>query len=138
MNRHIRQGFIAGSIGAIILVIIMYILRGIGLGEPGFVLMYRGAFGENHQAEQLISALIFIISGGFWGIAFALLIKNPNILKGFLFGILPTLWLWIVVNAFLHKPLFNDFQPMGIIMPIVFNMVIWGSFVGWYLKGKFK
>jgi hypothetical protein len=65
-----------------------------------------------------------------------LLTRSPTVLKGFLFGILPTLWLWIAVNAFMGKPLFNDFEWKGIVMPIVFNMVIWGSFVGWYLSKR--
>jgi hypothetical protein len=27
---------------------------------------------------------------------------------------------------------------MGIIMPVVFNMIIWGSFIGWYTSRKIR
>lgn len=133
MKASIKTGFIAGCIGAIILVIIMYIMKAAGLGEPGFIGMYRGMTHSENASDPLIAGLLFVLAGGgIWGIIFALLVKNPTLLKGFLFGILPTLWLWVAVNAMLGKPLFNGFEIKGIILPLVFNMVIWGSFVGWY------
>ncbi len=137
MKVSIKTGFIAGCIGAIILVAIMYILKEAGLGEPGFIGMYRGMTHSNSSSDPFIAALIFIVAGGgIWGILFALLVKNPTLLKGFLFGILPTLWLWVAVNSMLGKPLFNGFNLMGIVMPVIFNMVIWGSFIGWYCSRK--
>lgn len=137
MKVSIKTGFIAGCIGAIILVIVMYIMKAAGLGEPGFIVMYRGMTHSTSASDPLIAGLLFVIAGGgIWGILFALLVKNPTLLKGFLFGILPTLWLWVVVNSMVGKPLFNGFEMMGIVMPLVFNMVLWGSFVGWYCSRK--
>ncbi|MEO6916451.1 MAG: DUF6789 family protein [Chitinophagaceae bacterium] len=133
MKASVKTGFIAGCIGAIILGIIMYIMKAAGLGEPGFIGMYRGMTHSDSPSDPLIAGLLFVIAGGgIWGILFALLVKNPTPLKGLLFGLLPTLWLWTGVNAMLSKPMFNGFEVMGIIMPLVFNMLIWGSFVGWY------
>lgn len=131
-----KTGFFAGSVGAIILVAIMYILQAAGQGEPGFIGMYRGMMGDKGVNGEIIGAILFILSGGIWGVLFALLVKNPTALKGFIFGILPSLWLWIAVNAALHKPLFNNFEMKGIIFPLIFNMVIWGSFTGWYCSKK--
>ena len=136
MNSKLLRGFIAGAIGAFILVIIMYILKAMGMGEPGFVSMYTAAFGEGGATDEYAAALIFIVSGGIWGLIYALLVKRPTVVNGFLFGFLPTLWLWIAVNAFIGKPLFNGFEAKGIIMPLIFNMVIWGSFVGYYLSRR--
>jgi hypothetical protein len=136
MNPRIKNGFAAGTLGAAILVVIMYITKAMGMGNPGFVEMYRAEFGASSMADHFIAAILFLISGGIWGIIFAILIKNPTILKGFLFGIVPTLWLWTAVNAFMGKPLFNDFELKGLLMPVIFNMVIWGSFVGWYTSRK--
>ncbi len=137
MKVSIKTGFIAGCIGAIILVVAMYILKAAGLGEPGFIGMYRGMTNTNSPSDPLIAGLIFVVAGGgIWGIIFALLVKNPTLIKGLLFGILPTLWLWVVVNAMLGKPLFNGFNMMGLLMPLIFNMLIWGSFVGWYCSRK--
>ncbi|MEO6637206.1 MAG: hypothetical protein ABIN25_02950 [Ginsengibacter sp.] len=138
MNNRILQGFIAGCLGAIILTALMYVLKAAGMGEPGFVAMYEGKFGPNPPGGQFMAALLFIISGGIWGIVFALMIKKSTVLKGFLFGLLPSLWLLVVVNYALDKPLFNDFKPMGIIMPLIFNMGIWGSFIGWYMSKRNK
>lgn len=137
MKASIKTGFIAGCLGAIILVIAMYILKVAGLGEPGFIGMYRGMTNGNSPSDPIIAGLIFVLAGGgIWGIIFALLVKNPTLFKGLLFGLLPTLWLWVVVNLMLGKPLFNGFSPMGLVMPLIFNMVIWGSFVGWFCSRK--
>lgn len=137
MNNRLAQGFIAGAIGAIILAVIMYIMKAAGMGEPGFVQMYQGAFGgPNPPTDQILGAILFIISGGIWGAIYALLVKHATVLNGFLFGILPTLWLWVAVNAFLKKPLFNGFDVKGLVLPLIFNMVIWGSFIGWYMSKR--
>jgi hypothetical protein len=136
MNTRIKNGCTAGTLGAIILVAVMYVIMAIGMGDPGFVEMYRAQFGTNPPADHIIAATLFIASGAIWGIIFALLVKHPTVLKGFLFGILPTLWLWTAVNAYFGKPLFNDLEWKGLLMPLIFNMVIWGSFVGWYCSRK--
>jgi hypothetical protein len=137
MNNRLSHGFLAGCIGAIILVVIMYLLQAMDMGAPGFVGMYRQVFGENPPADQFIAALLFIISGGIWGLLFGLLVKAPTLLKGMLFGLLPTLWLWTAVNGALGKPLFNGFETKGLLMPLLFNVVIWGGFVGWYMANRF-
>lgn len=138
MKHSLATGFIGGCLGAIILVAIMYIMKAAGSGDPGFVAIYRSTIGSNPPADEIIAAILFIICGGIWGLIFSLLVKQPTILKGILFGLLPTLWLWIVVNAFLGKPLFNGFNLKGIIFPLIFNMLIWGSFLGWYTSRKMR
>lgn len=138
MKNVLKTGFIGGCIGAIILVIIMYILMGAGMGDPAFVKMYHGAFGVHSAADQIIAGILFIISGGIWGLIFTWMVKNPTVAKGMLFGFLPTLWLLIIVNAVIGQPLFNGFHAKGIIMPIIFNVVIWGSFVGWYASRRVR
>ncbi len=98
--------------------------------------MYRSTFAANQPIDHFIAAILFIISGGIWGVVFGLLVKYATIIKGMLFGILPTLWLWVAVNGFLGNPLFNGFEAKGLILPILFNVVIWGSFIGWYMAKK--
>ncbi|MEO5908716.1 MAG: hypothetical protein ABIR50_09070 [Ginsengibacter sp.] len=138
MKHSLATGFIGGCLGAIVLVIIMYIMKAAGMGDPGFVGTYRATIGSNPPADQIIAALLFIISGGIWGLIFTWLIKKPTVLKAILFGFLPTLWLWVAVNAFMGKPLFNGFELKGIIVPLIFNMLIWGSILGWYVSGKIR
>lgn len=136
MDNRLLQGFVAGCIGAVLLVIVMYILQAAGMGEPGFIGMYKGAFGPNPPGGAVVAAILFILSGGVWGLLYAVFVRHATVLNGFLFGILPTLWLWIAVNAFIGKPLFNGFEAKGLIMPLIFNMVIWGTFVGWYMSRR--
>lgn len=137
MTARLKQGFIGGCIGAIVLVIIMYIMQAIGMMEqPAFVSMYHGAFGENPPADQVIAIILFVLFGGVWGLLFGWMVKDPTIGKAMLFGFLPTLWLWVPVNAYLGKPLFNGFEAKGLIMPIVFNVVIWGAVLGWYMQKR--
>ncbi len=47
-----------------------------------------------------------------------------------LFGILPSLWLWVVVAPVVGNPLFNGFTTQGILMPLLFDVILWGTFVG--------
>jgi hypothetical protein len=137
MKHSFKVGFIGGCLGAIVLAIIFYIMQAMGKGIPGFVSTYRATIGI-HPADQVVALILFIMSGGIWGLIFAWMVKRPSILKGILFGILPNLWLWIVVNGALGKPLFNGFSLMGILGPVIFNMLIWGSILGWYVSKKLK
>ena len=135
MKHALKVGFVGGSIGAVVLALITYAMQAAGKGEPPFVSTYRATVGI-HPADQLVAVILFIISGGIWGLIFTWMVKRPTILKGMLFGLLPNLWLWIVVNAAVGKPLFNDFSLIGILGPVIFNMLIWGGILGWYAAKK--
>ena len=137
MKHSLKTGFIGGCLGAIVLAIITYLMEAAGKGVPPFVSTYRATIGS-HPADQLVALILFILSGGIWGLIFGWMVKRPSILKGILFGILPNLWLWTAVNGTLGKPLFNGFTLMGIVGPIIFNMLIWGSILGWYAARKLK
>lgn len=137
MKHALKTGFIGGCLGAIVLAIIFYLMQAAGKGIPGFVSTYRATIGA-HPADQVVALILFIISGGIWGLIFTWIVKRPTIGKGILFGLLPNLWLWIAVNGFLGKPLFNGFTLMGIVGPVIFNMLIWGSILGWYASRKLK
>jgi hypothetical protein len=137
MKHSLKVGFIGGCLGAIVLAIIFYIMQAMGKGSLGFVSTYRATIGT-HPADQLVALILFIISGGIWGLIFTWMVKRPTVIKGILFGLLPNLWLWIVVNGVLGKPLFNGFSLMGILGPVIFNMLIWGSILGWYASRKLK
>jgi hypothetical protein len=135
MKYALKTGFIGGSIGAIVLALITYAMQAAGKGVPPFVSTYRATIGM-HPADQLVALILFIISGGIWGLIFTWMVKRPTVLKGILFGLLPNLWLWIAVAGALGKPLFNGFTLMGILGPVIFNMLIWGSILGWYASRK--
>ena len=138
MNDRLKNGFIGGLLGALLLIVVMYLMQLMGMGEPAFVKMYRGMFGApNPPTDHVISGLLFLLAGGLWGLLFAAMVKHPTIIKGMLFGLLPTLFLWVVINPIIGQPLFNDFTAKGLLMPLLFNVVIWGTFIGWYMEKRY-
>ena len=138
MKHRLIIGFIGGCLGAVVLALISYLIQALGNGSiPPFVSNYRATIGT-HPADQVVALILFIISGGIWGLIFTWMIKRPTVIKGILFGILPNLWLWIVISNYFGKPLFNGFTLMGILGPVIFNMLIWGSILGWYAWRKLK
>lgn len=138
MSNRLLVGFTGGVLGALALVLIMYAMQFAGLVTPTFIRMYQAAFGVNPPMDHIISAIIFLLLGGIWGMLFAVFVKHPTTLKGFMFGILPTLFTWLVLNPLVGEPMFNDFTFIGILMPILFNMVIWGTFIGVYTAYNYK
>lgn len=139
MKAYLSSGFVGGFIGAIILGIISYGMKGAGMGDPPFVVMYHFTFGSHSPViDQIIAAILFFISGGIWGLIFTWMVKKPTIVKGMLFGFLPNLWIWTVLNFYMGQPLFNGFSAKGIIGPIIFNVIIWGGFLGWYVSRRIK
>jgi hypothetical protein len=138
MSSRLKTGFIGGVIGALILIVVMYILQLAGMGQPAFVGMYRAVFGSQPPVDHIIAGILFLLSGGLWGLLYAAIVKHSTVLKGMLFGLLPSLFLWVVINPIIGKPLFNDFSTKGLLMPLLFNVVIWGTFIGWYCSARYK
>ncbi len=139
MNKRILQGFFAGVIGAIILAAMMYSLQAANLsGAPGFVGIYRAVLGATSpQFEHIFGAIGFVLAGGLWGCLLAAIVRQPTTLRGMMFGFAPTLFLLLVIAKIVGQPIFGGFTVRGILLPIIFNVVIWGGVVGW-LTGKLR
>lgn len=137
MKDRLKIGFVGGVLGALILVVVMYVLQLAGMGDPAFLKMYNAVFNSTPPLDHIISIILFLISGGLWGMLFTAITKHPTILKGILFGLLPSLFLWVVINPIIGQPVFNNFTLKGILMPLLFNVVIWGTFIGWYASTKY-
>ena len=136
-SKKLGKGFIAGFWGAVVLIIVMYVFEWLGwIGEPGFVGIYRSFFKSDSIISQIIAAVLFAISGGIWGFLYALFTRHSTIFKGAVFGLLPSFWLWVVVLPTIGKPIFSGFTTKGILLPILFNVVIWGTFVGAYMHSE--
>lgn len=131
-----KRGFIAGFLGAVVLIVIMYVMQIAQIGDPAFVGIGRAVLGDGMSpvALNILSLIGFAIAGGIWGLIYVALVKNPTILNGMLFGFAPTFFLWLVIAPLTGKPIFNGFTLPGIVLPIIFNVVIWGTFVGWFLS----
>jgi ammonia channel protein AmtB len=136
MNK-ITKGFVAGVIGALILAAIMFLMFSVNLGgAPGFVGIHRKMFGESVPIDYILGTFGFAVAGGIWGAIYAAVIKNPKVVSGMLYGFVPTLFLWLVISPLMSGALFNGFAAKGLIMPVIFNVVIWGGFVGCFLSRK--
>ena len=134
---NVTKGFIAGAIGALILSAIMFMMFFANLGDaPGFVAIHRKMFGESVPLDYILGTIGFTIAGGIWGAIYSLIVKNPSVISGMLYGFVPTLFLWLIISPLMSGAFFNGFAAKGLIMPMIFNVVIWGSFVGWYLSRK--
>lgn len=134
MKASLKDGFVGGLIGsvAVLLALSLLVLVGFAPKAP-FVGAYQAVLGGGWVTAAVVGGLLFLFFGALWAVPFALLIPNPTILKGVLWGLLPTLWMWTFVPAVLTGgPLFGGFAVQGLVMPIIMNCLIWGSIVGWY------
>ena len=55
-------------------------MQAINQSIPPFVSTYRATIGI-HPADQGVALILFIISGGIWGLIFTWMVKNPTIIK---------------------------------------------------------
>lgn len=127
-----KRYFWGGFKGALILIAIMYGMKYYGYaGNPGYLNVYYTVTVEiNPIFDHIAAGFLFALSGGLWGILF-IFVKDPTAWKGLLYGIVPTLWLWIAVMPFSGGEIFGGFQQQAIVMPLVLNCLIWGSYLGY-------
>ena len=98
-----------------------------------FVGQWQAFFGGGWQLATVLGGLAFVAIGTLWGAPFAW-VPRPTILKGMLWGIVPTLWALVAWPAINGQPVLADGDPKGIVLPILMNVVIWGSILGWYTQ----
>ena len=127
-----RTGFVAGTLGALVLVALFYLQWAAGLGgPPGFVGNFRALVGELGAFDHVLGAALFALSGGVWGAVYGWLVVRSAVWKGMAFAVLPTLWFWVAVAPATGKPLFLGGDPKGLGLSLFFNVVVWGAFLGW-------
>lgn len=134
MQDRLRIGFIAGALGALAITVIMLVMQ-LAMGTtPMFVGTYQSVLGPaSLVVAELIGGVLFVLSGAVWGMLFTALIEQPTLAQGMLFGLAPALWLWLVVAPLmLGQPVFFGFQVPNLVMPFIFNVIVWGSITGWY------
>lgn len=114
---------VAGALGLLVL-----------LGQipkAPFVAAWQGMVGGGWVAAAVLGGAAFIAIGTLWGLLMTF-VPNPTIVKGLLVGIVPTIWALVVWPAIQGNPILADGAPKGILIPVVMNVVIWGSILGWY------
>lgn len=134
MKASIKTGFVGGLIGgaAVVLTVSLLVFVGV-IPKAPFVPAWQSMFGGGWVAAAVLGGLLFVVGGGIWGALFALLVPNPTVLKGVLFGILPTLFSGLFVTpVVIGGPVFNDFALLPNLIGLTMNCLIWGSLTGWY------
>lgn len=130
-----KAGFREGAIGALILAVLLYVLTFFGaIKEPIFVENFKDFFGVLGFFAHPASLLIHMILGGFWGFVFTLIPVKKSYLTGAAYGIVPTLWIWLIAYPSMFLPLFGGGDMNLLIQPLVLNIPIWGGFVGYRLS----
>jgi hypothetical protein len=134
MRSRLQSGFIGGALGSCFIAAIMLVMQAVGGVTPMFIATFNATLGP---ASPIVAGIaggaLFVLSGALWGVPFGALVRSPTIWKGIAFGLVPALWLWIVVAPMmLGKPAFFGFAPPKLLLPFVFNCLVWGTTVGWY------
>jgi hypothetical protein len=131
-------GGIAGALGSVFLAALMYVLFWGNLVTPTFLAAERAWFGQHGLWDHVLGVIGYVVAGGVWGAIFGLLVPRPTMLKGMLFGVLPTLFLWLVVAPLMHQPLFLGGRAPALLLPLLFNVLIWGSYVGRFCERRLR
>ncbi len=137
MISRIRSGFVAGTVAALALAALFYVLLAAGVGDtPGFVGTFRFTFGEHGLIDHALGLALYAVSGGIWGALYAWLVPRNAVWKAMLFGIVPTLWFGTAVLGATGKPLFLGGDPTKLAMSLVYNCLIWGGVLGLILARR--
>jgi len=138
MQERLRIGFVAGALGSLAITVVMLIMQLAMGATPMFVGTYQSVFGPSSLVvAELVGGVLFVLSGAAWGTLFTALIKQPTLVKGMVFGLVPALWLWLVVApVMLGQPAFFGFQVPKLVLPFLFNVIVWGSVTGWYSAAR--
>ena len=134
MSASPRVALTGAFLGSLAVVGVFGLLLLIGqIPKAPFVAQWQDFFGGGWVAATLLGGAAFVIIGTLWGLPFAW-VSDPTIPKAMAYAVLPTLWAlgaWPALNG---QPVFAGGDPVGILVPVGMNVVIWGSLLGWYTR----
>ena len=126
-------GAVAGLIGSGVAAVTWYALHWAGVASaPPSLVTINKTMGLAGVAAVALGLLASIVAGGVWGGIYGLAVTKPSILTGMLFGLLPALFQWVVLAPLSRQPLFFGVTPIGIGLPVLFCMLVWGGIAGYY------
>lgn len=132
MTASLKTCFIGALYGSVAVALSLALLALIGqIPKAPYVGNWQDLVGGGWVTGAVLGGLAFILIGALWGLPFSL-VKNPTVLKGMLYGLVPALFGWIVLPLVMGGALFGDFALMALLIPFVMNVLIWGSILGWY------
>ncbi|MEL6614397.1 MAG: hypothetical protein AAFQ43_01590 [Bacteroidota bacterium] len=137
MKATLRDAAIGALIGSLAVVGTFGLLVVIGIVRVApWVAMWQALIGgEGWIVPALAGGVLFIAIGVLWGLPFVL-VEEPGPFKGFVYGIVPTLWAWTGMPLLMDAAPMGGLDPVNMGLPVVMNCVIWGSILGWYTREK--
>ena len=134
MHASIRAVLTGALIGSVAVVGAFGLLVLVGqIPKAPFAAQWQTLFGGDWRTGVLLGGLAFVAIGTLWGLPFAA-VPHPTVPKAMAWAIVPTLWALAGWPAVQGTPLFADGDPAGVLIPIVMNIVVWGSLLGWYAR----
>ena len=134
MTPTVRAALTGAFLGSLAVVGAFLILLVIGqIPKAPFVGQWQTFFGGGWVLASVLGGALFVLIGTLWGLPFAW-VPRPTIPKAMLYALVPTLWAiwaWPAING---QPVFAGGDPVGLLIPVVMNVVIWGSILGWYAR----
>jgi hypothetical protein len=134
MTASLKTCFLGALYGSVAVALSLALLALIGqIPKAPYVGNWQSLIGGGWMAGAVLGGLAFILIGALWGLPFSL-VKNPTVLKGMLYGFVPSLFGWIVLPVILGGEMFGGFALPALLIPFVMNVLIWGSILGWYAQ----
>lgn len=133
MTPTVRAALTGAFWGSLAVVGAMLLLLLLGqIPKAPFTGQWQSFFGGGWVLASVLGGALFVLIGTLWGLPFAW-VPRPTIPKAMLWAVVPTLWAvaaWPAING---QPAFAGGLP-GLLIPVVLNVVIWGSILGWYTR----
>lgn len=127
--RPVAAAIIAGLLGAVVLWIIQMVMASGGGNPPTGTAVAMKLLQMQGIAAWVVGAVLFFLAGAVWGAIYGAVAPRINALTGAIFGLVPWLFVMLALLPILGKPLFAGGAPMGIVMPLILN-VLWGLITG--------
>lgn len=137
MKTTLRDAAVGALLGSLAVVGMFGLLVVIGIVKAApWVTMWQVVMGtEGWVVPAIFGGLLFIAIGVLWGLPFVL-VEEPGPFKGFVYGILPTLWAWTGMPLIIGAAPLGGLDPVAMGLPVLMNCVIWGTILGWYTREK--
>ena len=136
MTPSIRAALTGALLGSLAVVAAFGLLLLVGqIPKAPFVAAWQTFFGGGWVLATVLGGALFVLIGTLWGLPFAW-VPNPTVPKAMAYGLVPTAWALVAWPAINGQPIFAGGDPVGLLLTLLMNVVIWGSLLGWYTRRR--
>jgi hypothetical protein len=101
------------------------------IGGTLFLATAQRLFGVHGALDHVVGIAAALVCSALCGALYGLLVQQPGIVNGILFAIVVQAVLWMALAPVLGVGLFYGASTQSIVLPLVFNVLIWGGLLGW-------